>query len=155
MFLKSIVPAALCIALASCQTVTTAPATHARIHNLATGEIIAAVAQTGPMGRIIITAGPTMSGETLTGEATDLKVPAQASPYASTTAFTPSAYTDTYLSASRDRNATPGYVNKRAILTGTRGTVIDVSYRIGPSGIGDGDGSDNQGVRYRLEFSPQ
>jgi hypothetical protein len=104
------------------------------------------------MGRTIITAGPTQSGEILTGEATDLKDPAQSSPYASTTAFTPSAYTDAYLSASRDRNVTPGYANKRATLTGTQGTVIDVSYRIGTSGIGDGDGSDNRGVRYRLEF---
>jgi hypothetical protein len=147
--------AALSVVLASCATVSPDRASHAHIFNLSTGEVAECIFQPARMGHSTITVGPTQSGESFTGEASAIDNQVHSSPYGSTSAFTPNSYTDTYLSASRDRNRTPGYRNERVILVGTRGTVVTIDYRIDPSGNGDGEGSDNNGVKYRLQFSRQ
>ena len=145
--------AILGIALASCATVSPGRAFHAQIYNRSTGEVAACNFQPARMGRSTITVGPTRSGELFTGETSEVDNQVHLSPYDSTSAFTSSAYTETYLSASRDRNATPGYKNERAVLVGTLGTIVNIDYRVDPSGNGDGEGLDNHGVRYRLQFS--
>ena len=145
----------LSVVLASCATTPPDRAFHAEIFNLSTGEVAAYKFQPARMGHSTITGGPIKSGEIFTGEASEIDNQARSSPYSSTSAFTSSAYADAYLSASRDRNLTPGYKNERAILVGTQGTVVNIDYRVDPSGNGDGEGSDNNGVRYRLHFSGQ
>ncbi len=145
----------LSVSLASCAMVPPDRAFHAQLYNLSTGEVSACNFQPGRMGHSIITVGPIKSGEIFKGEASETDNHVHSSPYGATSAFTSGAYTDAYLSASRDRNATPGYKNERAILVGTRGTTVNIDYRVDPSGNGDGEGSDNNGVQYRLHFSRQ
>lgn len=141
--------------LTSCATVTAGRAFQAQMLNLSTGEVAACVFQAAPMGHSTIKIGPTKSGETFTGEASEIDNQVHSSPYGSASAFTSGAYADTYLAASRDRDATPGYKSEHATLIGTRGTIVNIQYRIGPSGDGDGEGWDNNGVKYRLKFSQQ
>lgn len=143
------------VALASCATVPADRDFRAQLFNLSTGEVAACIFHPARMGHGTITVGPTNSGETFTGEASEIENQGHTSPYDTSSAFTSSAYGDGYLSASRDRNRTPGYKYERAVLVGTRGTVVSIDYRVDPSGHYDGGGSDNRGVKYRLQYSPQ
>lgn len=144
---------ALVLALASCATVPADRVFHARMYNLSTGEVITGVAHVDPYGHSTITAGPSKAGETFSGEATSIDNRVRSSSYGSATVSNPGVFTDQYISSSSYSTTTPGYQSGSAILVGSQGTVIDILYRVSVSGNGEGEGQDNKGVKYRLQFS--
>src|SRR5688572_11438373 len=143
------------VGLTSCVSVPAERVFHARMYDLSTGEVITAVSHTNRAGHSVITAGPAKSGETFTGEATSIDNRIRSSSHGYASVSTPGVLTDSYISTSSYSTTTPGYQNGSAILVGSRGTVIDVLYRVSLMGTGDGEGLDNHGVRYRIRFSQQ
>ncbi len=139
--------------LSSCALVPAERVFESRMYNLATGEVVIGVSRTNRAGQSVITAGPTQSGETFSGEATTIDNRIHASSQGSGTVHTPGILTDTYIRTSSYSTTTPGYQNGSAILVGSKGTVIDILYRVSLAGTGEGEGTDNKGVRYRIQFS--
>jgi len=125
------------------------------MYNLSTGEVITAISRTNRAGQSLITAGPTKSGETFNGEATSIDNRIRTSTYGGGRVSTPGVLTDTYIRTSSYSTSTPGYQNGTAILIGSQGTVIDILYRVSLSGVGEGEGKDNKGNGYRIQFSQQ
>ena len=146
---------AVAATLSACVTVPLNRVYNARMYNLSTGEIIVAVERNDRDRHGFITAGPTKSGETFSGEATTIDNRTKSSGYGAGRVSNPGIFTDSYISTSSYSTATPGYENGSAILVGTQGTVIDVLYRVSFSGMGDGEGLDNKGIKYRIQFSQQ
>lgn len=140
-------------ALSACVSIPAERVFHARMYNLSTGEIVTGISRTNRAGQSVITAGPTKSGETFTGEATSIDNRVATSTHGGGRVSTPGVLTDTYIRTSSYSTSTPGYQNGSAILVGSQGTVIDILYRVSLSGLGEGEGQDNNGVRYRVQFS--
>ena len=151
-FLTALVVAAV---LSSCVSVPAERVFASRMYNITTGEVIAGAARTNRMGQSVITAGPTKSGETFTGEATSIDNRVTSSSYGGGRLSNPGVLTDSYIRSSTYSTSTPGYQNGSAILVGSQGTVIDILYRVSQSGAGKGEGLDNKGVKYHIQFSPQ
>jgi hypothetical protein len=141
--------------LSACVSVPVERVFHSRMYNLSTGEVITGISRTNRAGQSIITAGPTKSGETFTGEATSIDNRIATSSFGGGRVSTPGVLSDSYIRTSSYSTSTPGYQNGSAILVGSQGTVIDILYRVSLSGIGEGEGQDNNGVKYRLQFSQQ
>lgn len=141
--------------LSACASVPAERVFHSRMYNLSTGEVITGISRTNRAGQSVITAGPTKSGETFTGEATSIDNRIATSTYGGGRVSTPGVLTDSYIRTSSYSTSTPGYQNGSAILVGSQGTVIDVLYRVSLSGIGEGEAQDNKGVKYRVQFSQQ
>jgi hypothetical protein len=138
------------LALAGCSTVPADRVFSGRIYNLATGEVIPFTTHTNRDGKSIVTAGPTASGETFSGEAQSIQNAVQTSTYRSAVASNPGETFSTYVSSSSYSISRPGYQNGAGILVGTKGTVIDVVYQVTYAGTGEGEGKDNKGNHYRL-----
>jgi hypothetical protein len=136
--------------LASCVTVPADRVFNGRVYNLSTGEVIPFVAHTNRDGKSMLTAGPTASGESFSGEATSIQNATQTSSYGSAMASNPGDAFSTYVTSSSYSISRPGYQNGAAILVGNKGTVIDVVYQVTYSGTGEGEGKDNKGNHYRL-----
>lgn len=151
-FLLSLAVAA---GLSACVMVPADRVFNARMYNLSTGEMISAVSHADPSGHSTITAGPTKSGETFNGEATSIDNRVRSKSTGSGRLSNPGFYTSTYISTSTYSTSTPGYQNGSAILIGSQGTVIDILYRVALSGNGDGEGLDNKGIKYRIQFSQE
>ena len=141
--------------LSACASVPAERVFSSRMYNLSTGEVINGVARTNRAGQSVLTAGPTKSGETFSGEATSIDNRVRSSSYGSGTVSTPGILTDSYIRTSSYSTSTPGYQNGSAILVGSQGTIIDILYRVSLSGTGEGEGKDNKGVSYRMQFSQQ
>jgi hypothetical protein len=94
---------------------------NARIYNLTTGEVIPAVGHTDRTGKSVVTAGPNLSGETFTGEATSIQNAVETSSYGSSSISNPSVPYSTYVSSSSYAVSRPGYQNGTAILVGNKG----------------------------------
>ncbi len=146
---------AIAASLSGCVSVPADRIFNARVYNLSTGELITGLTHTDRSGHSVITAGPTKSGETFNGEATSIDNRIQSSSHGGGRVSNPGILTDSYISTSSYSTSTPGYQNGSAILIGTQGTVIDILYRVSLSGTGEGEGLDNKGVKYRLQFSQQ
>jgi hypothetical protein len=140
------------LTIAGCITVPADRVFNGRVYNLATGEVFPFVAHTSRDGRSVLTAGPTTSGESFSGEATSIQNAVQTSSYASAVASNPGDTFSTYVSSSSYSVSRPGYQNGAAILIGNKGTVIDVVYEVTYSGSGEGEGKDNNSTRYRIMF---
>jgi len=138
--------------LVGCVTVPADRVFHARIYNLSTGEVIPALSHTDRAGKSVVTAGPSISGETFTGEATSIQNAVETSSYGSSSISNPGVPYSTYVSSSSYAVSRPGYQNGTAILVGNKGTVIDIVYQVNLSGTGQGEGRDNKGVTYRVQF---
>lgn len=143
------------LVLSSCASVPAERVFAGRAYNLTTGEVLTAISRTDRAGHSVITAGPTKSGETFNGEATSIDNRIHSSSYGYGRVSTPGVFTDSYISTSNYSTMTPGYQNGSAILVGSQGTVIDILYRVSLSGYGEGEGKDNKGNSYRIQFSPQ
>jgi hypothetical protein len=143
------------IVLSACASVPAERVFTSRMYNLTTGEAIAGVSRTNRAGQSVITAGPTKSGETFTGEATSIDNRISSTTRGGGTMSTPGVLTDTYIRTSSYSTTTPGYQTGSAILVGSQGTVIDILYRVSLAGSGEGEGSDNKGAKYRIQFSQQ
>lgn len=143
------------VVLSACASVPAERVFTSRMYNLSTGEVITGVSRTNRAGHSVITAGPTKSGETFTGEATSIDNRVRSSSYGGGRISTPGVLTDSYIRTSSYSTTTPGYQNGSAILVGSQGTVIDILYRVSLSGTGEGEGKDNKGVSYRIQFSQQ
>ena len=141
--------------LSACVSVPAERVFHSRMYNLSTGEVITGISRVNRAGQSTITAGPTKSGETFTGEATSIDNRIATSTHGGGRVSTPGVLTDSYIRTSSYSTSTPGYQNGSAILVGSQGTVIDILYRVSLSGIGEGEGQDNKGVKYRIQFSQQ
>lgn len=128
---------------------------NSRIYNLTTGEVINSVSRTDRQGHSVITAGPTKSGETFTGEATSIQNGTQTTTRGSGTISTPGVTFDSYVRSSSYSVSQPGYQNGSAILVGDQGSIIDAVYRVNLTGTGEGEARDNKGVTYRIVFSQQ
>ena len=140
--------------LSSCATVPAERIFHSRIYNLSTGEVFTAISRTDRMGHSVITAGPTKTGEAFTGEATSIENAVRTSSSGGATISNPGVPYDTYVRNSSYSVSRPGYQTGSAILVGTQGTVIDAVYRVALTGNGEGEGRDNKGANYRIQFSP-
>lgn len=138
--------------LASCVTVPADRVFNGRVYNLSTGEVFPFVAHTNRDGKSVLTAGPTASAESFSGEATSIQNAVQTSSYGSAVASNPGDTFSTYVSSSSYSVSRPGYQNGAAILVGNKGTVIDVVYRVTYSGSGEGEGKDNKNTNYRIMF---
>lgn len=138
------------LAVAGCITVPADRVFNGRVYNLATGEVFPFTAHTDRDGKSLLTAGPTTSGETFSGEAQSIQNAVQTSTYGSAIASNPGDTFSTYVSSSSYSISRPGYQNGAAILIGNKGTVIDVVYQVTYSGTGEGEGKDNKGNHYRL-----
>jgi hypothetical protein len=138
--------------LTGCVTVPADRVFTGRIYNLSTGEIIPAVAHTDRAGKSLLTAGPTRSGETFSGEATSIENAVQSSSYGNESISNAGSAYSTYVSSSSYAVSRPGYQNGTAILVGNEGTVIDIVYQVNLSGTGEGEGKDNKGINYRILF---
>ena len=138
--------------LASCATVPADRVYNARIYNLSTGEVVPAVGHTDRAGKSVVTAGPTLSGETFIGEATSIQNAVQTSSYGGSSISNPGVPYSTYVSSSSYAVSRPGYQNGTAILVGNKGTVMDIVYQVNLTGTGQGEGRDNKGVTYRIQF---
>lgn len=126
---------------------------HSRIYNLSTGEVIEGISRTNRAGHSLITAGPSKSGETFSGEATSIDNAVHTSTRGGATLSTPGVPFDTFVRNSSYSTERPGYQNGSAILVGDQGTVIEAVYRVSLNGHGEGEGRDNKGVLYRVQFS--
>jgi hypothetical protein len=140
------------IALASCASVPAERVLTGRVYNLATGEVVPIVARANPSGRSMLTAGPTKSGETFTGEGVAVDNTVRTNSYGGGTISTPGSLHDTYVRNSSYSVSRPGSQSGSAILVGTQGTVIDIVYRASVDGSSEGEGRDNKGVNYRIIF---
>lgn len=150
---KLIAALTLGLALGSCATVPAERTFTGRIYNLSTGEVFPLVSKTNRAGHSVITAGPTKSGETFTGEATSIDNAVRSTSSGGATVSTPGVPYDTYVRSSSYAVSRPGYQNGSAILVGNQGTVIDAVYRVTLAGTGEGEGRDNKGTAYRVQFS--
>jgi len=110
--------------LASCVTVPADRVFNSRIYNLSTGEVIPAVSHTDRAGKSVVTAGPSISGETFTGEATSIQNAVETSSYGNSSISNAAVPYSTYVSSSSYAVSRPGYQNGTAILVGNKGTVI-------------------------------
>jgi hypothetical protein len=140
------------LAVAGCSTVPEDRVFNGRIYNLTSGEVIPFSTHTNRDGKSMVTAGPTASGETFSGEAQSIQNAVQTSSYGSAIASNPGETFSTYVSSSSYSISRPGYQNGAGILIGTKGTVIDVVYQVTYAGSGEGEGKDNKGNHYRLMF---
>ena len=138
--------------LTGCATVPADRVFNARIYNLATGEVVPAVSHTDRAGKSLLTAGPTSTGETFTGEATSIQNAVQTSSYGGSSISNPGVPYSTYVSSSSYAVSRPGYQSGTAILVGNKGTVMDIVYQVNLTGTGQGEGRDNKGVTYRIQF---
>ena len=141
--------------LSSCVSVPVERVFTSRMYNLSTGEVITGISRTDRSGHSSISAGPTKSGETFSGEATSIDNRTRSSSYGSGIVSSPGLFTNSYIRTSSYSTTTPGYQTGSAILVGSHGTVIDILYRVSVSGSGEGEGLDNNGVKYRIQFSQQ
>lgn len=139
--------------LSACASVPAERVFHSRMYNLSTGEMITGESRVNRAGQSVITAGPTKSGETFTGEATSIDNRIRSASSGSGTVSNPGVISDSYIRTSTYSTTTPGYQNGSAILVGSQGTVLDILYRVSLAGIGEGEGVDNNGVKYRIQFS--
>ena len=151
-FIATLFVAAL---VSSCATVPAERIFHSRIYNLSTGEVMTAVSRVNMSGQSIITAGPSQSGETFTGEGTSIENATQTTSRGSATASNAAVPYNTYVRSSSYSVSRPGFQTGSAILVGTQGTVIDAVYRVALNGTGEGEGRDNKGATYRIQFSQQ
>lgn len=136
--------------LAGCVTVPAERVFNGRVYNLTSGEVFPFVAHTNRDGKSVLTAGPTASGESFSGEGQSIQNAVATSTYGSAVATNPGDTFSTYVSSSSYSISKPGYQNGAAVLIGNKGTVIDVVYQVTYAGTGEGEGRDNKGNRYRI-----